>query len=110
MRLIKFSSIACIALRDFPTLSHKRHNFRENVTKHKMGLLIVSTGLFEKLLTLRRIQRVNIVSVYRCSRKVPIVLAKTLMKLGFSQQIFEKYSNIKFHENASSGSRVVRRG
>ena len=29
------------------------------------------------------------------------------MKLEFSQQIFEKYLNIKFHENPSSGSRVV---
>jgi hypothetical protein len=28
------------------------------------------------------------------------------MKLKFSRQIFEKYSNIKFHENPSSGSRV----
>jgi len=26
------------------------------------------------------------------------------MKLEFSCQIFEKYSNIKFHENPSSGS------
>jgi len=32
------------------------------------------------------------------------------MKLEFSLQIFEKYSNIKFHENPSSGSRVVARG
>jgi len=30
-----------------------------------------------------------------------------LTKLEFSQQIFEKYSNIKFHENLSCGSRVV---
>jgi len=29
------------------------------------------------------------------------------MKLEFSQQIFEKYSDIKFHKNPSSGSRVV---
>ena len=29
------------------------------------------------------------------------------MRLKFSWQIFEKYSNIKFHENPSSGSRVV---
>jgi len=27
------------------------------------------------------------------------------MKLEFSQRIFEKYSNINFHENHSSGSR-----
>ena len=29
------------------------------------------------------------------------------MKLEFSGQIFEKYSNTKFHENPSSGSQDV---
>jgi hypothetical protein len=29
------------------------------------------------------------------------------MKLEFLQQILEKYSYIKFHENSSSGSRVA---
>jgi len=29
------------------------------------------------------------------------------MKLKFSRQIFEKHSNIKFHENPPGGSRVV---
>jgi hypothetical protein len=29
------------------------------------------------------------------------------MNVEFSQKIFEKFSNIKFHENQSSGSRVV---
>jgi hypothetical protein len=37
---------------------------------------------------------------YRHSRQI-------LMKLEYSQNIFEKFSNIKFHENPSSGSRVV---
>jgi len=32
------------------------------------------------------------------------------MKLEFSRQIFGKCSNIKFHENPSSGSRVVQCG
>ena len=32
---------------------------------------------------------------------------KILTKLEFSRQIVEKYSNIKFHENPSFGSRVV---
>jgi len=31
------------------------------------------------------------------------------MKLEFSQQIFKKYSDIKFHKNPSSGSRAVPR-
>ena len=30
-----------------------------------------------------------------------------LMKFAFSKQIFEKYTDIQFHENPSSGSRVV---
>ena len=29
------------------------------------------------------------------------------MKLEFSRQIFEKVSNIKFHQNPSSGSQVI---
>jgi len=29
------------------------------------------------------------------------------MKFEFSRQIFEKYSNIDFHENPSSGNQVV---
>jgi len=29
------------------------------------------------------------------------------MELDFSRQIFEKYSNKKFRENSSSGSRAV---
>jgi len=32
------------------------------------------------------------------------------MKIEFSRQIFEEYLNIKFHENPSSGSRVVSYG
>jgi hypothetical protein len=36
----------------------------------------------------------------RCSRQILIILE-------FSQQIFGKYSNIQFHENLSSDSRVV---
>jgi hypothetical protein len=35
---------------------------------------------------------------------------QVLMKLACSRQIFEKYSDIKFHENPSSGSRDVPRG
>jgi hypothetical protein len=32
------------------------------------------------------------------------------MKHEFSGQIFEKYTNIKFHENPSGGCQVVPRG
>jgi len=32
------------------------------------------------------------------------------MKLESSRQIFKQYSNIKFHEDLSTGSRVIPRG
>jgi len=32
------------------------------------------------------------------------------MKIEFSRQIFEKYSNVKYYKNPSSGSRVVKCG
>ena len=38
---------------------------------------------------------------------VKYVIVFTLRKLGYSRQISEKYSNIKFNENPSIGSRVV---
>jgi hypothetical protein len=46
-------------------------------------------------------------NVYRSSRKVSVIFVRFLRNLIFFRQIFEKYSNISFNENASSGSRDV---
>ena len=59
--------------------------------------------LSETFLVLRSTERDVITNVYWSSCKI-------LMTLEFSRQICEKYSNIKFHQNPSSGSRVVPRG
>jgi hypothetical protein len=61
-------------------------------------------NLSEIFLILRRIRQDIIIEVHRASCKV-----KILMKLEFSRQIFEKSSDIDFHENPSSGSRTVPR-
>ena len=37
----------------------------------------------------------------------PRAKCQVLIKLEFSRQIFKIYSNIKFHENLSCGSRFV---
>ena len=50
------------------------------------------------------------VYVYWSSGKVPIILDRSVMKLEFPELILEEYSNVKFHENPSSGSRVVHYG
>jgi hypothetical protein len=38
--------------------------------------------------------------------KYPLI-CQVLLKLQFSRHIYEKYSNIEFYENMSSGGRVV---
>ena len=63
----------------------------------------------QKFLILRRSQRVMTKNVYWSSYIVPFFCHIT-MKLEHSPQSFEKYSNINFHENLSSGRRIVQCG
>jgi hypothetical protein len=57
---------------------------------------------------LRRIQRDIIINVHGSSLHIKYLLfLSDIIKLKFCRQIFEKFSDIKFHENMSSGSRVV---
>ena len=102
------SSVACPALLRFSTLSHKRHDFRK---KKKLQNITMSVSSFSTTFVGNIFQskkkwasydrKCILVFVWSTRYSCPI-----LIKLEFSRQIFEKYSNIKFHENPFSGSRV----
>ena len=63
--------------------------------------------LSETFLVRRVIKRDTTVHGYGSSCKVSVILARCVLKLEFSRQIFENSSNIKFHGNLFSGNRVV---
>ena len=79
----------------FSTLSYKRYDFqKKRVTEQKECVLIFSTTFVCNISHFKKIST----WYYFC---------RILIKLGFSRQIFEKYTNIQFIENTSDGSRVV---
>ena len=43
MRRVILSSVVCLALSYFSTLSHNWHDFRKKINEHKMSVLIFST-------------------------------------------------------------------
>jgi hypothetical protein len=100
------SHMACWTLLYSSTLSHQWHDFL------KMLLCVFWFSLqllSETVLTIRRIQRDIIITVYWYSRKVSVI-SQILMKTQYSQKIFKISSNVKFNEKPSSGSRVVPHG
>jgi hypothetical protein len=73
----------------------------KKINEHEVCMFLFSLQLFyETFLILKRNERDMIKNVYSSSCSCPI-----LMEIEFSRQIFEKYTDIKFHENPSSWSR-----
>ena len=56
MRRVTVSYLVCPGIQYFCTLSHKRHDFWEYVTEHKIRILTFTTNLTETFLIPRRIQ------------------------------------------------------
>ena len=81
-------------------------HFRRQITKHKMSALIFSTIFVWNISHSKKINWDVNINLHRSSYKVPVILVRFSWNLN-SRQIFEKSSNIEFHEPPSSGSRVV---
>ena len=67
------SSVACLAVHYFSTLSHKGHYYRK-ILYLTMGLLIFSKLLSESRLSLRRTERDVVRNVHWSSCNVPFIL------------------------------------
>jgi hypothetical protein len=76
-------------------------------TSHKTCVFLFLTILTEIFLILRRIKRDVFINVHRssCTVEYQLVLSD-FMNLEFSRRFAQK-TNVKFHENPFSGSRVV---
>jgi hypothetical protein len=74
----------------------------EQFSEHKICFDFIYKTLSEIFLILRIIQRSIDINVYWFSCKVAVILSDC-NKIW----IFDNYSNTKFHENPSSGSRIV---
>jgi hypothetical protein len=107
MRRIILPSVARPALSYFSALSHKRHVFREKVVGHKMRIFLFSTNFVRNISHSKKNSWNIIRNAQRSWCVVPVILAPMLMKLEFSPQIFQNYSDVKFNDNLSSRKRVV---
>ena len=100
------SSVAWPAQQNFSTLSHKWHDFR----KTSLNIICVIRAfvqlLSETFFIVRRPER-DMIETILVFMQSALYSCPILMKLKFSQQSIRKYSNIKFDENPSHGSRVV---
>jgi len=110
MRMRCIFVCGCLALLYFSTLSHKRYDVRKKYIEHEMCFLIFSRRFARNIYHFKN-------NSARYDRKCIIIFmwstrysCQILMKLELSRQMFGKYSNLKFHENPFSGSRVFPRG
>ena len=88
----------------FPHYLMKGTIFGKAVIEHKMCVCWFSLqNLSETVLILRRNERDVMKNVYWSSCKY-LYSCHIFMGLEFSRQLFEKYSDVKFHEYPSSGS------
>jgi len=102
------SVVACPAVQHFSTFSHKRNDFprKKKVIEHKMCGQIFSTTFVCNIFNskknwVRYDKKLNGLHV-----KYPLFFSD-FNKTLFSRRFFGKFSNINFHENSSSASRVV---
>ena len=97
MRRIIVSFVACLAVPYVSTLSHKRHDFQKALLNINEFLCKFCPKIF---LNPRRSRIDIVINLQALACKFPVYVVRLDRNFHFLD-IFEKYSNIKFHENPS---------
>ena len=106
-RYIVTSFVAPLASPYFSTLSHKRHDFRKKKSYWTLNVFWFSQQrLSNTFLILSRIQWDTVINVKRLDVKYALFLSNFNETWIFSTY-FRKNSSITFHQNPSTGSRIV---
>ena len=97
-RRIILSSVACLALPDFPTLFHKRHDFLKKLLKIKC-VFILSTIFISNMSHFKNSER----NVKRSSCKVPVVHSCQQKSIGLKFSKSQTGSDVRYscHHNSS---------
>jgi len=94
----------CPALPHFSTLSHKRHDFRKTAIEHTMFVLISCTTTAKYFSFEEEMSEIWSKMSSSLHVKHPLFDSYFNETCSFSI-VFDKYSNIRLHENPSIGSR-----
>ena len=102
-------SVACPSIQYFPTLSHKRHDFRaKNTMELKTCVLIFTkTSVWKISHSTKTCERYDHICTEDLHVKFPLLLSEFNKSWTFSTDFLKINSDIKFHENLSNGSRVA---
>ena len=98
---VTYFHLVRVAVRHFSSFSYKRHDFKKKEFIEHKFLFWFLPQFCLKHQNLRIIQQRVIMNVHGSSCKELVILVRFSSTLNFG-----KYSNIIFHENSSSGSRV----
>ena len=93
MRRIILLSVACLAVLNFFTLSHKRHDFLKKLLNIKCVFWFCLQLLSEKFLIVRRIQRDIIINLHKSSCKVTLLLSDLMKTRIFSIDFTKIFKN-----------------
>ena len=87
----------------FPTSSHKRHDFQTKAFGAKKCVLVFLYNSVQTLIIMRKIERDNVISVHRSSRKVRIarVFVRFQGNVNFMDRISKPTQNSSFMKNLS---------